>query len=328
MSQFGQPPLAAYLPLRAGQNLADLPDKAAALTNLGTLSTSDIMMNSVPIGTIIAHWGTTAPPGYLPCNGQIVNSGTFPDLVTFLGGTTSAALPDLRGEFLRGWDNGRGVDVGRGVRSGQADSFKNHVHKDLSLVDNTAVPGIAGISNGVLATSAWGKLYGTSAGTLRSYTSSDTTNGFAGTGTGGLNSGPASGGEAETRPRNVAVLYCMKAYGALVNTSTANIASVLSELSNTTKISQFGASLAVPGYQKLPSGLILQWMTVTTTVFSNGFNYANLPIAFPTAGLTATITGTDVTQGYFGGSIYSTSQIRFTNSLASAQTGYVLALGY
>ena len=101
MSFFGQPPLAALLPLQAGQNLADLPNTATALANLGTLSTSNIMMNAVPMGTIIPYWGSTAPVGYLPCNGQTINSGTFPDLVTFLGGTTSAVVPDLRGEFLR-----------------------------------------------------------------------------------------------------------------------------------------------------------------------------------------------------------------------------------
>ena len=125
MSFFGQPPLAALLPLQAGQNLADLPNTATALANLGTLSTSNIMMNAVPMGTIIPYWGSTAPVGYLPCNGQTINSGTFPDLVTFLGGTTSAVVPDLRGEFLRGWDNGRGLDAGRGISTTQTDALQN-----------------------------------------------------------------------------------------------------------------------------------------------------------------------------------------------------------
>ena len=247
MSQFGQPPLAAFLPLRAGQNLSDLPDKPAALANLGTLSTSDIMMNSVPIGTIIPFWGNTAPVGYLPCNGQTVNSGTFPDLVTFLGGGSSQALPDLRGEFLRGWDNGRGVDIGRAIKTFQADDFKSHTH---TLNSNTTINTVGG-----------GFLWGGGA------------NGIS-------NNGPtAATGGTETRPRNIAVLYCMKAYGALVNTSTANIGNVLTELSQCTKLTQFEVSLSTNGYQKLPNGLIMQWGSASgLSTYTITF-----PIAFPNA---------------------------------------------
>ena len=244
MSQFGQPPLAAYLPLKAGQNLADLPDKAAALTNLGTLSTSDIMLNSVPLGTIIPFWGSTAPVGYLPCFGQTVNSGTFPDLVTFLGGTTSAVVPDLRGEFLRGWDNGRGIDAGRAIKTLQLDELKSHSHTFTGGDTTAGGPSLQG--NRV---------------------------------TTGLGSTSSTGG-TETRPRNVSVLYCIKAYGALVNASTANIGNVLTELSQTVKLSQFGASISPNGYQKFPSGLIIQWGTSTPTLTNVDVVF---PVAFPTA---------------------------------------------
>lgn len=272
MSQFGQPPLAALLPLKAGQNLSDVPDKAAALANLGTLSTSDIMLNAVPIGTIIPFWGNTAPVGYLPCNGQTVNSGTFPDLVTFLGGGSSQALPDLRGEFLRGWDNGRGVDTGRAIKTTQLDSLQNIT---ASLYLRSAGPSTAGAIVGGTA------LFQT---TLQS-------------GPSGASQQPASGGTSntdvttldfsrvartstETRSRNVSVLYCMKAYGALVNTSTANIGNVLTELSQTVKTTQFENSLGTNGYQKLPSGMIIQWgMSAATTTNIN----IVFPIAFPNA---------------------------------------------
>lgn len=258
MSQFGQPPLAAYLPLRAGQNLADLPDKPAALANLGTLSTSDIMLNSVPIGTIIPFWGNTAPVGYLPCNGQTVNSGTFPDLVTFLGGGSSQALPDLRGEFLRGWDNGRGVDVGRAIKTAQSSQNLSHTHDIMRMAafsGNTSGAQSSAIvaDNGVqVPTTVSGVIF-------------------------------SSGGN-ESRPRNISVLYCMKAYGALVNTSTANIGNVLTELSQTAKITQFDSSLGSNGYQKLPNGMIMQWGNTATVA---GSITVTLPITFPVANLMA-----------------------------------------
>lgn len=256
MSQFGQPPLAAYLPLRAGQNLADLPDKAAALTNLGTLSTSDIMLNSVPIGTIIPFWGNTAPVGYLPCNGQTVNSGTFPDLVTFLGGGASQALPDLRGEFLRGWDNGRGVDTGRAIKTAQADDLKAHTH-----LTNVQGQGTGALSGGSTQ--------------FAIYNASGVTSTF-------------STGGTETRPRNISVLYCMKAYGALINTSTANMGNVLTELSQCTKLTEFGVSLSANGYQKLPNGLIMQWGSInnasTAATLALPYN-----IAFPNTCVSLTL---------------------------------------
>lgn len=279
MSQFGQPPLAAYLPLRAGQNLADLPDKAAALANLGTLSTSDIMMNAVPIGTIIAHWGNTAPAGYLPCNGQTVNSGTFPDLVTFLGGTTSAVLPDLRGEFLRGWDNGRGIDAGRTNLSTQTDALQNI---------------IAGLASRPLTGGSFGSIY----------SATGAFNGVSGNGAAGAVTSVTAAGtglnpdvftfdasrvvrtSTETRPHNVSVLYCIKAYGALVNTATANIGNVLTELSNCTKLTQFGSGLSTSGYQRLPSGIIIQWGQGTAVTAGGGGGgtgcTVTFPISFPT----------------------------------------------
>jgi len=50
---------------------------------------------------------------------------TYPDLNIFLGGTT---LPDFRGAFLRGNDNGRGFDTGRVLNTYQADDIKTHLH--------------------------------------------------------------------------------------------------------------------------------------------------------------------------------------------------------
>eukprot|EP00697_Spironema_sp_BW2_P007645 gnl/Spiro4/21991_TR10800_c0_g1_i1.p1 gnl/Spiro4/21991_TR10800_c0_g1~~gnl/Spiro4/21991_TR10800_c0_g1_i1.p1 ORF type:complete len:317 (+),score=-32.21 gnl/Spiro4/21991_TR10800_c0_g1_i1:924-1874(+) len=274
MAFFGQPPLAALLPLSAGQNLADLPDKNAALANLGTLSTSNIMLNSVPMGTIIPFWGSTAPVGYLPCNGQTINSATYPDLVTFLGGTTSATLPDLPGEFLRGWDNGRGLDTGRANLSVQTDAFQNIT----GSISSAASTGLAGAVAGAYVSSATTTVATPTGSTFSAITGIT------------FDASRVARTSTETRPHNVSVLYCMKAYGALINTSTANMGNVLTELSNCTKLTQFGVSLAVNGYQKLPSGLIIQWGQ-TPSLTANASGTVTYPISFPTAFLAFSATG-------------------------------------
>lgn len=311
MSQFGQPPLAALLPLKAGQNLADLPDKAAALVNLGTLSSSDIMMNAVPIGTIIAFWGATAPTGYLPCNGQTVNSGTFPDLVTFLGGGSSQALPDLRGEFLRGWDNGRGVDVGRALKTLQLDQFQGHYHG--LAPGNTQVIGI-----------------GTTGTGTQQVTAGSGNQGYLNVGppiTDGTNGTPRTG--AETRPRNVAVQYCMKAYGALVNTATANIGNVLTELSQTVKVTQFESNLSANGYQKISGGAVLQWGTTTSIPAVTSYAVV-FPIAFPNSCasvmITPSTTGTSQAQSTV--SAKTATGFTMSNSASVASTYNWMAIGY
>mgnify|MGYP001566523331 FL=1 len=111
MTIFGQNPADVSGALFKAANLGDVPNIATARANLQVPSITDVQYNSVPIGMILPYWGSVAPAGYLPCSGQTITSTTFPDLVTFLGGTGTATVPDLRGEFLRGWDNGR--EIGR-----------------------------------------------------------------------------------------------------------------------------------------------------------------------------------------------------------------------
>ncbi|WP_422045937.1 phage tail protein, partial [Pseudomonas viridiflava] len=67
---------------------------------------------------------------------SVKSSATYPDLSAYLGskfnkgdeGVGNFRLPEARGEFLRGWDHGRGVDAGRGLGSWQADDNKSHAH--------------------------------------------------------------------------------------------------------------------------------------------------------------------------------------------------------
>ncbi|WP_235677727.1 phage tail-collar fiber domain-containing protein [Pectobacterium carotovorum] len=72
----------------------------------------------------------TAPDGWLACAGQTFDTSRYPVLASRY---PQGRLPDLRGEFIRGWDNGRGVDTGRGNLSGQSFSTEPHTHAGGTL---------------------------------------------------------------------------------------------------------------------------------------------------------------------------------------------------
>lgn len=79
------------------------------------------------IGSVAAFGMSTPPAGWLVANGAAISRATYAELFAKIGttfgagnGTTTFNLPDLRGEFIRGWDNGRGVDSGRVLGSAQA----------------------------------------------------------------------------------------------------------------------------------------------------------------------------------------------------------------
>lgn len=86
-------------------------------------------------GVVEWYAGDVAPTGYLECDGTAISRTTYADLFAVIGtrfgggnGTTTFNKPDLRGEFIRGWDHGRGVDIDRAFASAQADAFKAHDH--------------------------------------------------------------------------------------------------------------------------------------------------------------------------------------------------------
>ncbi|XKY05404.1 phage tail protein [Dickeya ananatis] len=89
------------------------------LANLGlsdTLKIADIVGIPLP-------WPQATPPaGWLKCNGQAFDKNAFPKLAQVYPG---GVLPDLRGEFIRGWDDGRGVDSNRSILSLQGDAIRN-----------------------------------------------------------------------------------------------------------------------------------------------------------------------------------------------------------
>ncbi len=147
---------------------------------------------AAPPGTVAYFARPNAPAGWLKCNGATVGRAAYAGLFAAIGvtfgagdGSTTFTLPDLRGEFLRGWDDGRGVDLSRLFGSWQDDEFRAHRHTLFGndRGDNSGTNQLPGAG-----------LYPDDA---EFYQITDP------------NSISLEGG-VETRPRNVALLACIK----------------------------------------------------------------------------------------------------------------------
>jgi microcystin-dependent protein len=156
---------------------------------------------STPPGTVITVAASTAPTGYLKANGASLNTTTYASLFstigyTFGGSGASFTLPDLRGEFIRGWDDARTVDTGRTFGSSQVEMINQHRHwVSAAAIDDRNFTGSGGNTQDLgLVSDAGG------------YSATDPNSG-AGRFT---RNDPGFGVNNETRPRNIALLYCIK----------------------------------------------------------------------------------------------------------------------
>jgi microcystin-dependent protein len=145
-----------------------------------------------PAGTVIWFAANSAPTGYLAANGASVSTSTYAALFAVIGYTYGGAgaafnLPDLRGTFIRGVDNSRGVDPSRVFGSTQLDAFQGHIHGWRRFPANGG-----GSGNTPLAQAG-----GTILNTI-----------VTGPDTDGVNGTPRTA--SETRPRNIALLGCIK----------------------------------------------------------------------------------------------------------------------
>ncbi|EHD2307242.1 hypothetical protein JQ199_004369 [Salmonella enterica subsp. enterica serovar Lille] len=78
--------------------------------------------SALPVGVPVPWPSATPPTGWLKCNGAAFSAEEYPELARAY---PTNKLPDLRGEFIRGWDDGRGVDAGRAILSAQGDAIRN-----------------------------------------------------------------------------------------------------------------------------------------------------------------------------------------------------------
>lgn len=134
------------------------------------------------VGSVALFAFNSAPDGWLKANGAAVSRTIYADLFSAIGttfgtgdGSTTFNLPDLRGEFIRGWDDGRGIDSGRSFGSFQADELKSHFHGGTYRILSNG--GSVGYNQGLNAR---------------------------------YDRNTSSTGGSETRPRNIALLACIK----------------------------------------------------------------------------------------------------------------------
>ena len=143
----------------------------------------------VPTGSVFTMATTTVPSGYLECDGAAVSRTTYADLFAAIGTTWGAGngsstfnVPNLQGEFVRGWDNGRGIDTDRTFASFQDHQLQYHSHRYSSALGDSD--------------------YGQSNPAKGTPSTRNTTDGSDASDVGNFGT--------ETRPRNIAMMYVIK----------------------------------------------------------------------------------------------------------------------
>lgn len=176
----------------AGTGAPDFPN---GLTNNG------VTLAGVPSGAVAHFAMNTAPTGWLKANGALVSRTTYANLFAAIGttfgagdGSTTFALPDLRGEFLRGWDDGRSIDSSRAFGSSQASQMQSHNH----ISGHKRASGF-NYSSGNYGTVSTGTGFYSGAGGAAAATVAANTSSAGGT-----------ENSSENRPRNIALLACIK----------------------------------------------------------------------------------------------------------------------
>ena len=160
---------------------------ATALSNLGLGEGS-----ALPVGVPVPWPSATPPTGWLKCNGAAFSAEEYPELAKAY---PTNKLPDLRGEFIRGWDDGRGVDSGRALLSAQSDTLQN------------------------ITGSFWDMTTGPNNNTVGAFTSSTLTPNLASIATGGtykqanyyFDASRVARTSTETRARNIAFNFIVRA---------------------------------------------------------------------------------------------------------------------
>lgn len=182
-----EPAGSAPAPLERSKNLSDVASVETSRTNLDVFSKAETRQMA-PAGLVATFARSTAPTGWLKANGAAVSRTAYADLYAAIGtrfgagdGINTFNLPDLRGEFIRGWDDGRGIDSGRALGSAQGQLIESHDHgMDPYKPINANV--LQPVASGAELSSV---------------------------GVGNTVRTKPTGG-SETRPRNVALLYCIK----------------------------------------------------------------------------------------------------------------------
>lgn len=318
--------------------------------------------SALPVGSMIGFPVDKVAPGFLELDGSVKSAAAYPDLATFLGGAFNKGdegagnfrLPESRGEFLRGWDHGRGVDAGRAIGSTQLDSLQGFRMESMRSKASTSW----GNDDGGAGDPAYGPPMGSVTPSTRPR---NLTGAFVSDGVNGV---PRVG--SETRPRSLAVMWCIKAWNAPINQGNIDIAALAALAAQATENNQgtakvatqaqvnsgtddstfvtpkklrfgFSISLAANGYVAFPSwlgGLVIQWGYVPGSL-DDLTALISFPMAFPNQCLnvSATAEGAQSGAGTFVGvglQKVSASQFRLNGyGTGMATSGYHWwSLGY
>lgn len=201
-----EPAGSVVFPLAQNLNLSDVPNKATARTNLGVPSVAESNAAGQP-GAVVYFAGSTTPNGWLKANGAAISRTAYAALFAAVGvtygigdGFNTFNLPDLRGEFLRGWDDARGIDTGRTFGSAQGYATAPPQNTSPQRITQSGMSGLANASNpskvGFARLSKSGENVTPVVDSVDAGTQMDVVNLVT--------------GDSETRPRNRALLACIK----------------------------------------------------------------------------------------------------------------------
>ena len=174
---------------------------ADARTNLGLGEGS-----ALPVGVPVPWPSATPPTGWLKCNGAAFSAEEYPELAKAY---PTNKLPDLRGEFIRGWDDGRGIDTGRALLNWQPHTILDHAHyMELWTGDGLAAGSAReGVNPGILATYGDGGIVKTDEPGLKVPSSLRAISSRSVKRYGEISENVGT----ETRPRNIAFNYIVRA---------------------------------------------------------------------------------------------------------------------
>ena len=174
----------------------------------GVLSFSNVQ--GVPSGAVFCIAVASVPPDYLECNGDPVSRTTYAALFAVIGttygsgnGSSTFNVPDLRGEFIRGFDHGRGADADRAIATAQSSQNKEHNHTASSSVTDPEHSHTFGSNN---SDSGDGNTLNDRSDNTntRTMTSSSSSTNIS------VSTTIANDGGSESRPRNISMMYVIK----------------------------------------------------------------------------------------------------------------------
>jgi phage-related tail fiber protein len=196
--------------------------------------------SALPVGAMVAFPVNKIAPGFMEIDGSVKSIAVYPDLAAFFGtafnkgdeGAGNFRLPESRGEFLRGWDHGRGVDAGRGIGSYQVGQNESHNHRYFDVAKANIDPygaSALGVVNGVAQSIAEGGYLAATGGDSAQLVATTNT---------------VNSGGSEARPRNLAVMWCIKAWNAPINQGNIDIAALAALAAPATETNQGTAKVA------------------------------------------------------------------------------------